>query len=84
MKQPVKKTAPSTPETWYTYGMYNWSVDTQFLSKHPRQYTIWKLEQLINFGLGGEKLKRSQLRKYFAKLRIDPKKKQYLQFLLSS
>jgi len=63
--------------------MYNWSVDTKKLSKHPEKYTIWKLEQLINFGLDGQKLKISELKKYFSKLNIDPKKRRYLDFLLN-
>lgn len=63
--------------------MYNWSTDTKILSKFPEKYAIWKLEQLINFGLNGEKLKLNELKKYFSKLNIDPKKKEYLTFLLS-
>ncbi|MDP2860388.1 MAG: hypothetical protein Q8N98_01585 [bacterium] len=63
--------------------MYNWSVDTRFLSKYPHQYKIWKLEQMINFGLGNEKLSRKDLEKYLPELYIDPAKKEYLEFLLS-
>lgn len=63
--------------------MYNWSVDAQFLAKYPSKYKLWKLEQLINFGLGKEKLNRKDLKKYFNKLTIDPQKKKYLEFLLS-
>jgi len=62
--------------------MYNWSVDTTKLEKHPEQYAIWKLEQLINYGLDGEKIKINLLRKYWSKLRIDPKKRDALTFLL--
>lgn len=64
--------------------MYNWSVDISHLKKFPEKYTIWKLEQLINFGLGKEKLKRKLLIKYFNRLSIDPLKRKYLEFLLSS
>ena len=63
--------------------MFNWSTDTKELKKYPEKYAIWKLEQLINFGLDGKKLKLSELRKYFSKLKIDPQKKRYLKFLLS-
>lgn len=62
--------------------MYNWSTDTTKLSKYPEKYTIWKLEQLINFGLNGQKINLKKLKKYFSKLNIDPKKKKYLNFLL--
>lgn len=36
--------------------MYNWSVDESKLNKNSEQYLIWRLEQMINFGLGKEKL----------------------------
>lgn len=62
--------------------MYNWSVDIKKLSKYPEKYKIWKLEQLINFGLDGQKLKKSDLKKYFNQLKIDPIYKRYLSFLL--
>ena len=35
--------------------MYNWNTDTTTLRKNPEKYQIWRLEQLINFGLNGEK-----------------------------
>lgn len=63
--------------------MYNWSVDSKNLKKYRRKYAIWELEQLVNFGLNGKKLKLSELKKYFSRLRIDPQKKRYLKFLLS-
>ena len=62
--------------------MKNWSVDTKFLSKFPEKYEIWKLEQLINYGLDGEKLNEVKLRKYLPKLDIDPQKRRYLEFIL--
>ena len=63
--------------------MYNWSVDTNALKKDSEQYLIWELEQLINFGLGREKLDKKKLKKYFDKLDIDKEKRKYLEFLLS-
>jgi len=62
--------------------MYNWSVNSAVLKKYPHKYLLWKLEQLINFGLGKEKIKRSELKKNLHRLRIDPMKKSYLKFLL--
>lgn len=62
--------------------MYNWSVDINHLKRHPKQYSIWRLEQLINFGLGNEKIKKEELKKYLHKIRIDADKKKYLKFLL--
>jgi len=63
--------------------MYNWSVDIKFLRKFPEKYRIWRLEQLINFGLGGEKLDKKELAENFDQLKIDPTKKKYLKFILS-
>lgn len=62
--------------------MYNWSVDINILKKEPKQYAVWKLEQLINFGLGNEKIKKNELKKYLPKIKIDPDKRKYLKFLL--
>lgn len=62
--------------------MRNWSVNESVLKKYPEKYNIWKLEQLINFGLGNEKLSPQSLKKNINKLDIDPLKKRYLQFLI--
>lgn len=63
--------------------MYNWSVDVKrFKKEDPKGYALWRLEQLINYGLGKEKLKESLVRKYWQKLFIDPETKKYLKFLL--
>jgi len=63
--------------------MYNWSVDLDQLKKSPQKYRLWRLEQLINFGLGKEKLKKGEVKKYLPHLRLDPLKRKYLKFLLS-
>jgi hypothetical protein len=63
-------------------GMYNWGVDTTRLKKDKDKWEVWKLEQMINFGLGGEKLSRKKLKKYWLQLDIDPDKKRYLEYLL--
>jgi len=68
---------------WYNLSMNNWSVDTKFLKRYPKQYTLWKMEQLINFGLGKEKLDPKILKENLSKLKIDIKKRRYLKFLLS-
>lgn len=63
--------------------MKNWSVDEEKMKKaDPEAYEIWRLEQLINFGLDGEKLSVKKLKKYWARLRLDPIYKRYLEFLL--
>jgi len=52
------------------------------LKKDKRQHTIWRLEQMVNFGLDGGKLNASELKKNWLKLHIDPKKKSFLFQLL--
>jgi hypothetical protein len=64
--------------------MKNWSHTTLKFDKKTPEYQIWKLEQLINFGIEKEKLSRHYLKKYFSKLNIDPDKKRYLAFLLKT
>ena len=63
--------------------MYNWSVDEkQFKKADPKGYKIWRLEQMINYGLGWEKLNERDARKYWKQLHIDPKKRIFLGLLL--
>ena len=62
--------------------MYNWSIDTCELKKDKKQYTLWRLEQMINFGLGREKINARELKANWRKLKIDPLKKNFLKFLL--
>lgn len=62
--------------------MYNWSTDTKRLQKDPDKYAVWKLEQMINYGLGNEKINRKDLVKYFDFLVIDPDKKAFLTYIL--
>ena len=66
----------------YNKNMYHWSVDVDFLKKYPEKYRIWRLEQLINFGLQKEKLSKKELVKYFGYLDLDSSKRKYLKFLL--
>ncbi|MFA6171096.1 MAG: hypothetical protein WCW77_03370 [Patescibacteria group bacterium] len=62
--------------------MRNWSVDTTELKKDKTGYAIWRLEQMVNFGLGGKKIKREELKKYWKALNLDINKKEYLKMLL--
>ncbi len=62
--------------------MNNWSTDEKLLKKNPTKYNLWKLEQLINFGLGDEKLSLPNFKKNLSKLSIDPLKRRYLKFLI--
>lgn len=62
--------------------MKNWSTDTTELEKTPEQFSIWKLEQLINFGLDGAKINLKELRLYWEKITIDPMKRRFLALFL--
>ncbi|OGY85547.1 MAG: hypothetical protein A2233_03110 [Candidatus Kerfeldbacteria bacterium RIFOXYA2_FULL_38_24] len=63
--------------------MKNWSTDIHVLKKDKKQYAIWRLEQLVNFGLhANEKIPKTALKKYWNEIHIDPVKKKYLAFLL--
>jgi len=58
--------------------MKNWSVDTKKIRKDKEKFSIWKLEQMINFGLDGKKIKKSQLKKFWKTIDIDPAKRKFL------
>lgn len=65
--------------------MINWSTDEKKFKKlYPKQYRLWRLTQLINYGLDGEKLERGEVIKAWPKIKhdLDPYKKRALEFLL--
>ncbi len=62
--------------------MNNWSVDTKKLRKDKEKFSIWKLEQMVNFGLGGKKIKKEKLKKYREVIHIDPAKRKFLSLFL--
>ena len=66
----------------YNFLMYNWSVDETKISKNPEKYAIWKLEQMINYGLNGAKINEAELRRYWNKLTIDPQRRKFLELIL--
>ena len=64
--------------------MYNWNTDTTQLKKDPEKYTIWKLEQMINYGSDGEKIDSKELKRLWSQIqdKLDPYKKRALEYLL--
>jgi hypothetical protein len=66
----------------YNNDMRNWSTDTEKLKRNKEKFAIWKLEQMVNFGLGGERIKKSELKKYWKVLNIDPAKRKFLSLIL--
>lgn len=60
--------------------MYNWNTDTNRLAKNKGAFEVWKLNQMINFGLGGEKIDSRKIKKYWNKLSLDPKRERFLRW----
>lgn len=62
--------------------MRNWSTDIKKLKKNREKFAIWKLEQMVNFGLGGKKIKKSELKKHWKIINIDPAKRKFLSLFI--
>ena len=65
--------------------MYNWSTDEETFKRiNPQKYKLWKLEQLINYGLDEEKLDKEEVKKAWPKIEdnLDPYKKRAIEYLL--
>lgn len=62
--------------------MYNWNTDISSFDRKSPEFVIWKLEQLINFGLNREKLNFGLVKKYWKRLVLDPKRKSFLKALI--
>lgn len=63
----------------------NWNTDEKKFKKfHPKEYKLWRLTQLINYGLDGEKLDEQEVRSAWPKIkdRLDPDKQKVLEFFL--
>ena len=63
--------------------MKHWSVDTTELRKDSDAYAVWRLEQMINFGLRDDKISREDLIKYWDRIVLDPFKKRFMSLLLA-
>jgi len=65
--------------------MLNWNTDEQTFKKlRPQEYQLWRLTQLINYGLDGEKLDEQEVRSAWPKIkeRLNPDKRKVLEFFL--
>ena len=65
--------------------MYNWSVnEKKFKKENPEGYRLWRLVQLINYGLDGEKLDREEVKIAWPKIKdqLDPYARRAIEFLL--
>lgn len=59
-----------------------WDYAKTEYRKQAAQDERWRLERLINYGLGGEKLDREALKKYLPQLIIPANKRAFLELLL--
>ncbi len=65
--------------------MMNWSTDEKaFKKNNPKEYKLWRMTQLINYGLDGEKLDKKELKLNWEKIkdRLDPYKARFLEYIL--
>lgn len=59
-----------------------WDYHIKDYKKQAKVDPVWHLERMIQYGLGREKIKREDLKKYLPKLRIPAQQKIFLQLLL--
>ncbi len=64
--------------------MKNWSTNIKKLRENKDKFAIWKMEQLVNFGLGKKKIKKSELKKYWKVIDIDSSKKKFLSLIIKN
>ena len=66
--------------------MYNWSTDEVYFKKYdPEGYKAWRLLQLVNYGLDGEKLAKKELVKYWPRIKdeiFDEDVRRYVEMIL--
>ena len=66
--------------------MFNWNVDEKrFKREDPENYKLWRLTQLINFGLDkSEKLNKEEIKKAWPKIKqqLDPYKRRLVEYLI--
>lgn len=65
--------------------MINWSTDeAKFKKESPKEYKLWSLTQMINYGLDGEKLALSEVKSSWTKIKakLDPYKRRALEYLI--
>lgn len=61
--------------------MHNWDYD--LTTGKGEEFERWKLERMINYGLGpDEKLPEKRVRQFWQRLQIAPDKRRFLELLL--
>ena len=59
-----------------------WDYNKTEYQKQAKADEVWRLERLINYGLGGEKLKREELEKHLQELNIPEERRAFLELIL--
>lgn len=59
-----------------------WDYNKKEYTKQAKKDPIWRLERLINFGLGKEKIDRKLLEKHIYELKIPENRRAFLELLL--
>ena len=60
-----------------------WDYDIKKIDQqNTEQFVIWKLERLINYGLGDEKIDVNLLKKYWDNIKIPENTRAFLEFLI--
>lgn len=59
-----------------------WDYATEEFEKQAAADERWRLERLINYGLGNEKLKREPLERLLPELNIPEERRAFLELLL--
>lgn len=64
--------------------MHNWNIDITKLKKNPEKLIIWRLEQMINYGLDEKKLNRKEVVRFWDQIKdnLDPYKRRAIEYLL--
>ena len=65
--------------SWYIITMHNWDYPR---NNNQQTDEIWRLERLLQYGLGGEKIDRALLEENFKMLHIPDNTKAFLELLL--
>ena len=58
--------------------------EKQFKKLYPKKYKVWRLTQLINYGLDGEKLNVNEIKLFWNEIKdqISPDKQKVIEFLV--
>ncbi len=59
-----------------------WDYTKTEYEKQAAADPIWKLERLINYGLGEEKIDKELLKQFLPKLRVPENRRDFLELLL--